>query len=116
MWLQAPFDIEVQRNASVPIGFQLLDDLTETPIDITGWTFEMSCSMVAGISPFTSFPVVIRDPLYGLFEVSVGGGGFGLVSGDQETARVAYDILATANSETVVALRGTIILKPGVTQ
>lgn len=115
MWLRDPIDIEVQRNANVPIGFQLLDYNTGEPIDISGYAISMKVAANAGEAAIVTFNAVVSAPLLGSFDVNVLGSSFGGAGNAKEEVILAYDLIANDGvNGPVIMARGNLILNPGV--
>jgi len=115
MWLRDPIDIEVQRNANVPIGFQLLDYNTGEPIDISGYTILMKVAANAGEAAIATFNAVVSAPLLGSFDINLLGASFPSDGNTKEEVNLAYDLIANDGTNgPVIMARGTLILNPGV--
>lgn len=111
-------DIEVPRNGDFFMGWQLVDDKTGDPFDITGWALKLQVKPVAG-APVGAIASAIfsgRDDASGFFNVRLRGSDFAAVPGPMERVRLAYDFLCTdASGLKIIETRGSVILVPGVT-
>lgn len=115
MWIGPNLDLSVQRNAVLPVGFQLLGNDDASPISLTGFTF--SCRVRASSSSATvlSTPsVTVTNALLGKFDILFDGRAFSAVAGSSEIVALTYDVLATDTDGPVCVLRGTLYLLPGV--
>jgi hypothetical protein len=114
MWLRDPIDIELTRNSAAPIGLQFWDESSDSPFDLSGYTFTCRVGIAEGQGVLTTFPCVVTDPLAGAVDIAFDGSTLALQDGRKDIITLAYQVLATSNGVTFTALRGSIILTPGV--
>jgi len=116
--MPAEMDIEIQRNGDYLAGWQLTDDQTGDPLDITGWTLALEVRTVAGIggAAIASATFQNRVDAEGYFDILIEGADFSAVPNPMNIANLAYDFVATDDAGArIVEVRGHIILTPGVT-
>lgn len=115
MWLGPNLDILVQRNAVLPIGYQLIGNDDGTPIDLSAYTLLCRVKYNAGASTVLATPAIeIADAPNGRFEILFDGRMFSSVPGVLEVVQLAYDVLASDVDGPVCIMRGTFYLAPGV--
>lgn len=115
MWLGPNLDVLVQRNAVMPIGYQLLGNDDGSPISLTGYALICRVKYNAGASTVLATPsVAITNANMGKFDILFDGRVFSAVAGTTEVVQLAYDVLATDVDGPVCIMRGTLYLAPGV--
>lgn len=115
MWLGPNLDIAVQRNAILPVGYQLIGNDDTSPLDITGYTLSCRVKYAAGSSVILATPTVtVVNALTGKFDILFDGRMFSAVDGLTEVVNLAYDVLATDTDGPICIMRGTLYLVPGV--
>lgn len=113
MWLRDPLAIEVSRTAVTPVGFQLWDEPSNSPLDITGFTFSCNVSRIEGSARVASHPVDVTSYTNGEFEVIFDGSVY--VGASMSEVDYAYEVKATDGSgQSVIAMRGPLIVVPGI--
>lgn len=114
MWIGGDVPIEVQRNATLAFGGQVIDATTDEPVDLTGYTIDCDVAAVAGGTVLASPTATIDAPTEGGFSVTIDGSDFDAVEGDMEPVRLAYNIRLTSGSSVHAIMRGPLTLLPGV--
>ena len=115
MWLGPNLDVLVQRNAVMPIGYQLLGNDDGSPISLAGYSLICRIKYNAGASTVLATPdITISNALTGRFDILFDGRVFSSVPGTTEVVQLAYDVLATDVGGPVCIMRGTLYLAPGV--
>lgn len=113
MWLRDPLAIEVSRTATTPVGFQLWDDVTNSPLDITGYSMSCYISRIEGSIRVASHPVEITSYVAGEFNIVFDGAAYGV--GPMGEVDYAYEVKANdASGQSVVVLRGPLVVVPGI--
>jgi hypothetical protein len=110
--------IAVPRNGVYSKRWNIKDEATGEPIDLTGWNFALDIKYAAGDAdpPLGSGAVTVYDAGEGALNVLVDGTDFAAVPGTHETVRLAYDLVATvAGTGALVIASGPLLLEPGVT-
>lgn len=115
MWMREPLPIEVSRVANVPIGGQFWDEVADAPMDISGYLFSGVVATNDGEAVIYNFPVTITSAQVGMVDFVINGSALASGVGTKETIVYSYQIKATdAQSNSVIALRGPLILTPGI--
>lgn len=115
MWLGPNLDLVVQRNAVLPIGYQLIGNDDGAPIDLDGQTLLCRVKYNAGASAILATPLIsIVNSSEGQFEILFDGRVFSSVPGTLEVVQLAYDVIATSVNDPICVMRGTFYLTPGV--
>lgn len=115
MWIPKSPDIFVQRNAVLPMGFQVIDPLDEQPFNLEPYTLTCGIKYAAGSGSILDNPEVrIIDASIGRFDILFDGRELSAVPGAQEVVTLAYEVLATDIDGPSVIMLGTIYLAPGV--
>ncbi len=115
MWPCPNIDLSLQRNAVLPIGFQLIADIENTPISLLPFTITCGIRYSAGSGLLLASPVVeIVEASLGLFDIIFDGRPLSGLPEEQGVAALAYEVLATDSDGPMPILRGTIYLIPGV--
>lgn len=114
MWIKDSVDIEVARNTTTPIGFQLWDEVSQLPLDITGFSFTCSIALADGEKAIISHNVDISDAENGEFNIVFDGRSYQAVPGMKELSKATYQIIADDGDAPVTALRGAIFIVPGI--
>lgn len=115
MWLPDPITIEVQRNAQTDLGFEIWDETSNAPVDLTGYSMFCGVAYVNGATPLVQYEVLISDPPNGLFQISFDGVRLAQLEGKMEKVNLAFEVKANdAAANAYIAARGTIILTPGI--
>lgn len=114
MWMGEPIDIEVARNTTTPVGFQLWDQVENAPLDITDFNFTCLIATADGESAIAMHSVQISDAENGEYDIVFDGRKYP-VQGTKELVILSYQVLADdGSSEPVTAQRGSIYLLPGI--
>lgn len=118
-------EIVQQRNGDEPFTL-FLYDAEDSPIDLTGVTFNLQVRPAAGdggtaivdatnsIDPAET-GIIITDATGGQILITILGEDFAAVDGEFEDVRLAYDLIATKDGIDTALMRGPFILQPGVT-
>jgi len=115
MWLRNPIAVEVSRTATTPIGFQLWDQLSNAPMDITGYVFYCYVARNDGGAFIASFDPEITSAVDGEFDIVFDGRIFANLDGSQETILLSYQIKGDDGSgDPVIVMRGPLIIAPGI--
>ena len=114
--MTAYMDIEVPRNASCRIRYQMVDDSGQ-PIDLTGSSLRLSVRRSAGEggAPIASATIVIEQGNQGFWEETFTGSDFDEIGGQYEIVRLVYDLKRIESGFETIERRGQIILIPGAT-
>lgn len=113
MWLRDDIPIEVSRVAYVPLGFQLIDDLTDLPIDITGMSVSCKVADADGSNAIASPEVIVQSSENGEFDIIFNGGDY-ISFGEKETVNLSYQVMLSDSQISLIIVRGPLVLVPGV--
>lgn len=114
MWLGEPLDIEVSRSASLLIGLQFFDEVTDTPLDLSGYSFAGKVAPVEGDASVYSPVVAVSEAEQGWVDVTFDGTELDGIEGLKEKATAHYEITASKSGVEVIAVRGSLFIIPGV--
>lgn len=113
MWPCPSLDLSVQRNAILPIGFQLTDNTDSQPIGLSGISVTCRVRFAAGSASVLASPAVtVTDSGAGKFDILFDGRDLSAVAGTQETVALYYEVLATDARGPMPILRGHLYLQP----
>lgn len=114
MWLRDPIDVEVTRNSQSPIGLQFWDEAANAPLDVSDFTFSCRVGLAEGTGLLTTFTCTVVDGSQGAIDINFDGTALASQPGMQDIVTLSYQVLATGGAITVTAMRGSLILTPGI--
>ena len=114
----AVLDLFQQWNEDYAAEYELIDDLTGTPLDLTGCTISMQVRRAPGVTgdPLLSATcVIVGDPANGKWSETIGRAVIKTATGGPDTVSWAYDVLITdAAGLRKIWRRGAFVVAPGV--
>lgn len=105
--------IEVSRKTTVGLGFELWDEVSETPIDITGYSVKCEVSLTDGGELLETIQPEMSSPEKGQFSIVFDGRKYSDVPGEQDIVNLSYIVTAESDADGPVQLiKSVIVLKP----
>ncbi len=109
-----PYELEIEQGVDRVIEITLKDKLTELPINITGWTFQMQIrERYTSTSVLYSPTVTITDAINGEITITLTA----TATAALPPKALVYDLEATrADTKKIRILKGPAIVDPEVTR
>jgi hypothetical protein len=105
--------IEVYRNSTKSVGFEVWDDVSGNAIDLTGYKIYCIVGRTDTNAVLETIQAEYNDLLGGKFSILFDGRSYSSVQGYQETVNLSYSIMAESDADGPVALiKSVLILKP----
>lgn len=105
--------VEVSRKATVGLGFELWDEVNQSPIDITGYSVRCEVSLTDGGDVLETIQPEMSSPKNGQFSIVFDGRKYNDVPGAQDIVNLSYIVTAESDSDGPVQLiKSVIVLKP----
>lgn len=116
MWIGDDVNAEVQRNAVLPMGVQIWDEVSNAPASLVGYTLSCDVALAKGEDAIPlAASVTMIDAVNGEFDLTFNGTQLTGVPGPKEAVNLAYEVMADAGAGIkLIIMRGVLRLLPGI--